>query len=91
MRKNKAISIHNDDSRLFYFALFTCIASLVGYMYFVSVSVVDVVMRKETDSQIASLSSSVSQMEAQYIDMQHTVSNDIASLKGFVVADKNRC
>lgn len=47
-----------------------------------------VVMRKEVDSQIASLGTNVSELESTYIDMQHKVSNDIASLQGFVVTDQ---
>ena len=47
-----------------------------------------VVMRKETDTQISELATAVSELEAQYIDMQHSVSSDIATMRGFVVADK---
>ncbi len=57
-------------------------------MYFVSASVMNVVMRKETDAQISELATGVGQLEARYIDMQHSVSNDVATLKGFVVADQ---
>ena len=45
----------------------------------------DVVMRKEIDSQLSVLNSSVSKMEAQYIEIQHSVSSDFATLQGFVV------
>lgn len=57
-------------------------------MYFVSASIVHVVMRKEVDAQIAQLNSSVSQLEAEYIERQHEVSNDFATQQGFVAVEK---
>lgn len=88
MRKNTRTTAYEDESRLFYIALFTCFMSVCGYMYFVSASVMHVVMRKELDSQIATLSTLVSQLEEEYIEMQHSVSSEIASTQGFVVANK---
>lgn len=62
---------------------------MASYMYFVSASVVHVVMRKETSQQLAELGSYVSQLEAQYIEAQHMVSEDIATMRGYVaVTDK---
>ncbi len=58
-----------------------------AYVYFVSVSVADVVMRKEVDAQITEISTTISQLESEYIEMQHSLSNDIASQKGYVVVD----
>lgn len=57
-------------------------------MYFLSASVVHVVMRKETNQEIASVSSHVSQLESRYIEAQHRVSDDIASMHGYVVAEE---
>lgn len=88
MKQRKQIKAHTEESRLFYGALFCLVSVFFAYVYFVSTSVMNVVMRKEVDTQIAELSTNVSGLEATYIDMQHKVSNDIASLQGFVVADK---
>lgn len=88
MKKYKRETAYKDESMLFYIAFFACIAVLSTYMYFVSVSVVNVVMRKEVDAEMAQLNSSISQLESRYIEMQHAVSSDFASLQGFVVADK---
>jgi hypothetical protein len=49
--------------------------------------VADVVMRKEVDSQITELATSIGQLEAEYIEMQHSLSNDIATHRGFVAVD----
>lgn len=44
-------------------------------------------MRKELNQEIAQTSSYVSELESQYIEVQHAVSAEIASLDGFVQAD----
>ena len=85
--KSHVIAPHMDESRLFYIALVSLITIFFAYMYFVSISIADVVMRKEVDRQITDISTNISQLETSYIDKQHEVSNDIASHKGYVVAD----
>lgn len=71
-----------------------CAATLLvslfaAYMYFLSASVVHVVMRKEMVSEIALLNSDISKLEAEYIDLQHAVSDEVALQRGFVaVSDK---
>lgn len=88
MKKQKTITAYKQESRLFYMAFISCISVFCAYMYFVSASIVHVVMRKEVDTQIAQLSTHVSELESKYIDIQHSVSSDIASQKGFVTVDK---
>lgn len=88
MKKVSTTKIYADESRLFYIAVFSCVAVLLAYMYFLSTSIVHVVMRKEVDSQISDLRSKVSQLEASYIEKQHMVSNEIATRQGYVVTDK---
>lgn len=53
-------------------------------MYFVSTTVVHVVLRKELDQDIAALHSDIATLEAEYIAAQHAVSAHIASLPGFI-------
>ncbi len=88
MKRQPKTTAYKDESRLFYIASSLFVVSACLYMYFVSASVMHVVMRKEIDSQIVEMSTSISQLDAQYIEMQHSVSSDIASLKGFAIADK---
>ncbi len=78
-----------EQERLWFFAALSCIiVSVSCYIYFLSASVVHVVMRKEVDKEIATLSSSVGTLEATYIEFQHKVSQDIASLQGFIQTDE---
>ncbi len=73
--------------------LFLCVgvglalSFMLLYMYFLSASVVHVVMRKEVDKEIVALGSSLSALETDFIEAQHVVSADIASLKGYKHAD----
>lgn len=68
-------------------SLLVCLFGL--YVYFVSVSVLHVVMQQEVERNITALHSEISKLEAEYIKAQHAMSNDIASLQGYVeVSDK---
>jgi hypothetical protein len=89
MKKYKIkTAVYRDESRLFYAAALSFIVVFMTYVYFLSSSIVNVVMRKEVDTQISSLGTHVSTLEEKYIEMQHSVSSDIATMKGYVVADK---
>jgi len=88
MRKYNQKNVCNDGSRLFYFAITSFIVIFCAYVYFVSVSVAHVVMRKELDTNISALATTISQLESRYIEVQHLVSNDIATYNGYVVANK---
>jgi len=64
-----------------------CVLLFALYIYFVSASVVHVVMRTETSQQITKISSEISELESKYIEAQHRVSSDIASLQGYQKTD----
>lgn len=67
------------------FGLVTLAFVLVGcYMYFVSATILHVVVRKETDQTITQLHSQLSVLETEYITAQHQVSEYVATLSGFV-------
>ena len=53
------------------------------YVYFVSASVVHVVIRTEIDQEITKIATQISELEGEYIEAQHKVSSDIASLQGY--------
>ncbi len=65
------------------------VSLFAAYMYFLSATVVHVVIRKEVSSEISHVNSEISKLEAEYIKQQHAVSSDVASQRGFVaVRDK---
>ncbi len=51
---------------------------VIAYMYFLSMSVVHVVFRKEVHQQARALESEIASLEATYIEAQHKVSERIA-------------
>ena len=85
MRKQTK-TLYREERTWFFAALAMLLFVLSLYVYFVSASVVHVVMRKEINQEIASVSSYVSQLESQYIEAQHAMSADIASMQGYVAA-----
>lgn len=62
---------------------------IVAYMYFLSLSVVHVVMRKEAVQNISSLRSEIAYLEAAYIEAHHHISREVAKTEGFSqISDK---
>lgn len=79
---HKGISLLTEKT-VFMSLAFTCVSLFILYIYFVSASVWHVVMRTEIDQEITVISSSISELESKYIEAQHRVSSDIASLQGY--------
>ena len=59
------------------------IGMIVLYLYFLNMSVVQVVMRTEQVQKQHQLNTEISVLEAAYIEAQHTIANRIASLEGY--------
>ncbi len=87
MNLKKITNPYDLESKLFYTALCALVMMAAAYMYFVSASVVHVVMRKEIGKEIATVHTTISQLEAAYIESQHTMSEGLANQKGFVKAN----
>lgn len=66
---------------------FLCVTLFALYIYFLSASVVHVVMRTEINQEVTKISSEISELEGRYIEAQHRVSSDIASLQGYTQAN----
>jgi hypothetical protein len=79
--------LYDKERKWFYAAIGFFIVAVIAYMYFLSASVVHVVMRKEVDREMSALNSSISLLEADYIEAQHSVSEQIATLRGFTLTD----
>ncbi|MEZ4195609.1 MAG: hypothetical protein R3B53_04460 [Candidatus Paceibacterota bacterium] len=59
------------------------LAGVVAYMYFLSLSVVHVVMRNEVLQSMGQLRSEIAYLETAYIEANHTISSKVATLQGF--------
>ncbi len=60
------------------------VLSVIAYMYFLSLSVVHVVMRKEVLTEINQLRSEIAFLESSYIEANHVISQQVANTDGFV-------
>ena len=80
--------IQNRQRVYFVFVVSVLLAMFGAYVYFVSASVVHVVIRKEINQEIGQLHSEISALETDYISAQHALSSDIATREGFVETGK---
>ena len=81
--------LYKREQYCFAFVLALLLSAIAAYIYFVSASVVHVVMRKEVDQEMIITSSHISELESKYIALQHSVSERMATQNGFVaVRDK---
>lgn len=65
----------------------TFFALVFLYMYFLTMSVVHVVLRKEVMTNMHSIESDIAMLESKYIEAQHIVSDKIATLEDFTAND----
>jgi len=82
---NKRVAkISNNNNHIYFSLLGLALVTLaILYMYFLSASVVHVVLRKQAVTNIANIESQISQLESSYITAQHLVSDKIVSSKDF--------
>lgn len=68
-------------------ATIVCFAVLVSavvlYLYFLNMSVVQVVMRTEYTQQLRDTQANIALLEARYIESQHAIASRIATLEGY--------
>lgn len=61
------------------------VVSVVAYLYFLNVSVVHVVMRKEVLKEQNQIRGEIAMLETSYIEAQHKIAGRIADLDGYSV------
>ena len=59
------------------------VAAIAAYLYFLNMSVVHVVMRKEATQESAQLRAEIAMLETSFIEAKHTIAMRVASLEGF--------
>lgn len=57
--------------------------ALVAYLYFLNISVVHVVMRKEAMHEAQDLKNAIALLETEYITAQHTIAAKMATVSNF--------
>ena len=61
------------------------VLSVTAYLYFLNVSVVHVVMRKEVLKEQNQMRGEIAMLETSYIEAQHKIASRIADLDGYSV------
>lgn len=63
--------------------LITVVVSIFAYLYFLNVSVVEVVLRSQHETEIKKLYSELAELESSYVMAQHRIASEIAQLDGY--------
>jgi hypothetical protein len=80
---------HNQKHLITVSCFMLLILGVVSYMYFLSLSVVHVVMRKEVLQETQQLRSEIAFLESSYIEAHHAISQRVSTASGFsAVQDK---
>lgn len=74
-----------NTSKQTYFGIVLLVLSIVAYLYFLNMSVVHVVMRKEASQEQNILRTEITMLETSYIEAQHAIAARIATLDGYNV------
>ncbi len=59
------------------------VVGIVAYLYFLNMSVVQVVMRTEAVQTQRDTTAKIAMLEARYMESQHAIANRIATLEGY--------
>ncbi len=83
MKYVQRLQLNTSEQTLF---LLTLLLVGVGvYLYFLNLSVVHVVMRKETLAEQNKLRTEIAALETSYIEAQHKIAGRIAHLDGYSI------
>jgi hypothetical protein len=89
---NDVAKLNNIEHQLERFSLYALLAIVCGlggmYFYFLSSSVVHVVMNREAEEKMHRLHSEIASLEATYMEKQHAISIEVARRHGYVAAGK---
>lgn len=83
MKTRVATPLYRSNTMYATLLVVTFFGLIALYMYFLSMSVVHVVLRKEASHVASTLESEIAFLEAEYIESQHLVSNEMARLAQF--------
>ncbi len=82
--RTKITTFDNIEKRIFKALIAGILFSAFLYIYFVSTSVVNIVQRKNIESETQGLSSNVGNLESQYISLNKNITLSYAKSLGYV-------
>lgn len=80
----KTATLYASERAAVVFATAFFVMSFALYMYFLSASIVNVVMRQEIDLEIRNTNARIAELEARYSSAKNTITEDQATTYGFI-------
>lgn len=81
--KNKAAQIHTLERHMLALLFFSAVLLMTLYIFFVSSSIVNVVVREEIEQEIATIYSDVGELEFTYLALKDDITLELAYDLGF--------
>jgi hypothetical protein len=81
--KTKAIQINKFEKRAFVALVFAILILAGLYGYFISKSIINVIVREEINNDIVVVSSATSELEFEYINYKNAINKEYAISAGF--------
>ncbi len=79
---------HTTEHKLFYAGASLVALVVFLYVYFVSVAVAHVVVRKEVSQEVVATETRISELESDYIATKNHVTEDMALTRGFHINEE---
>lgn len=76
--------IFNSSLTITYVLVTMIVFSVIAYLYFLNVSVVHVIMRKEATQEVNHLRTEIAILESEYIEAQHVIASRMGTVTHFV-------
>ena len=83
MKQAKTVAIAKQRETIVVIMAATLCSLVALYLYFLSASIIHVVMRQEMTRTIKDMQSEVATLESEYMHAQHQLSANVASLDGY--------
>lgn len=83
MKRKTAIATLNTQKRLFTVLLFSVVVLMSLYVFLVSKSIVNVIIREEIQNEMMAIHSTTGELESQYIVLKNAIDIEFAYTLGF--------
>ncbi|HJO89713.1 MAG: hypothetical protein QGH85_00370 [Candidatus Pacebacteria bacterium] len=88
--RTQAVQINKFEKRAFVVLVFIILILFGLYLYFISKSIVNVIVREEINSDVAAVSSTISELETRYIAHKEAIDIEFAKSAGFKILKEKK-
>lgn len=81
--KTKTIQINIFEKRAFFLLVFVILTLISFYIYFISKSIINVIVREEISKDAVAVSSKIGELEFKYITHKNAINKEFAKQAGF--------